>query len=85
MGARLAELVGGICGLLLLSDVDGVARRGEEDGGGARPVGKIVMRVCHELVLPAETLVLELADHPCTSLSALQARWNKRVMLLYSL
>ena len=85
MGARLAELVGGTHGLLLLSDVDGAARRGEEDGGAARPVGKIVVRVCHELVLPAETLVLQLTDLPYTSLSALQARWNKRVMLLYSL
>ena len=48
VGAQLAELVGGTRGLLLLLDVDDAARRGEEDGGAARPVGKIVVRVCHD-------------------------------------
>jgi hypothetical protein len=32
---------------------------------------------CHELVLPVEKLVFTLAWRPCTSLSALQAKWNK--------
>jgi len=43
-------------------------------GIGACVVGVVVVRGCHELVFPAEILFLALARHPCTSLSALQAR-----------
>jgi hypothetical protein len=41
-----------------------------DDGKGVR----VVVRGRHELVLPAEKLVLALARRPCTSLLALQAR-----------
>ena len=45
-----------------------------DDGIGARVVGVVVVRGCHELVFPAEILFLALTRHPYTSLSALQAR-----------
>ena len=43
-------------------------------GIGACVVEVVVVRGCHELAFPAEILFLALARHPCTSLSALQAR-----------
>ena len=39
----------------------------------------------HDEGRPAEKLVRANACRSCTSLLALQARWNKRVILLYSL
>jgi hypothetical protein len=77
----VAEVVGGARGLLL--DGEGAAARlGEGVGTGARPPIEVFVRGCHDVDLPAETLGRVLAHHPCTSLSALQARWNKRVMLV---
>ena len=38
-----------------------------------------------EVVRPAKELACVLVWRPCTSRSAIQARWNKRVMVLYSL
>ena len=49
----------------------------EEDGGGADRFGVVMevdLRCCHDVVLPAKMLDLAPARHPCTSLSALQAR-----------
>jgi hypothetical protein len=54
----------------------GAGRLGEGVGAGVRPVINVVVRCCHGVDFPAETLDLALAHHPCTSLSALQARWN---------
>ena len=78
-----AEIAGLSRGLSL---GDGAAVRAyEEYSAAARPVDGMLERGCVEKFLPAELLVLVLACRPCTSLSALQARWNKRVMLVYSL
>jgi len=69
-----------------LSLGDGAAVRAyEEYSAAARPVDGMLERGCVEKFLLAKMLVFVLARHPCTSLSALQARWNKRVMLVYSL
>jgi hypothetical protein len=38
----------------------------------------------NDVVRPAKELACVLACRPCTSRSALQARWNKRVILVYS-
>jgi hypothetical protein len=58
-------------GAVFVAEFAGVTRGlSLDDGIGVR----VVMRGCHELVLPVEKLVLALARHPCTSLSALQAR-----------
>jgi hypothetical protein len=66
----VAEVVGGACGLSL--DGEGAAARlGEGVGTGARPPIKVFVRDYHDVDLPAETLDLVLARHPCTSLSAL--------------
>ena len=42
-------------------------------------------RGVHDEGRPAEKLVRANACRSCTSRSALQARWNKRVILVYSL
>jgi hypothetical protein len=77
----VAKVVGGARGLSL--DGDGAAARlGEGVGTGAYPPIKVFMRACHDEDLPAETLGLVLTHHTCTSLSALQTRWNKRVTLV---
>jgi hypothetical protein len=74
-------VVGGARGLSL--DGDGAAARlGEGVGTCARPPIEVFMRGCHDVDLPKETLGLVLARRPYTSLSALQTRWNKRVMLV---
>ena len=78
-----AEFVGLSRGLSL--EGGGAVRADDEYGAAARPVDGMLERGCVEKFLPAELLVLVLACLPCTSLSALQARWNKRVMLVYSL
>jgi hypothetical protein len=57
------------------------------DGAGVSPRGGgAAWRADHEEVRPTELLAL-LHDgwRSCTSSSALQARWNKRVIVLYSL
>ena len=57
-----------------------------EEGGGAE--GRVLAEGAHdvhEVVRPTEKLVFAMACGSCTSRSALQARWNKRVMLVYSL
>jgi hypothetical protein len=52
----------------------GDGRLNEGVGAGVRPVMDVVVRCCHGVDFPAETLDLALARRPCTSLSALQAR-----------
>jgi hypothetical protein len=64
---RVAEFVAVAQGFLLLLDVEGAARRGED--GAIRPLLR-----CHELVLPVEKIVFTLAWRPYTSRSALQAK-----------
>jgi hypothetical protein len=77
----VAKVVGGARGLLL--DGEGVAvRLGEGVGTGARPPIEVFVCGCHDVDLPAETLGLVLARRSCTSLLALQARWNKRITLV---
>ena len=78
-----AEFVGLSRGLSL--EGGGAIRADDEYGAAVRPVDGMLERGCVEKFLPAELLVLVLACRPCTSLSALQARWNKRIMLVYSL
>ena len=55
----------------------GAVRAGDEYGAAARLVDGMLERGCVEKFIPAEMLVLVLARRLCTSLSALQARWNK--------
>jgi hypothetical protein len=75
------EVVGGASGLSL--DGEGAAARlGKGVGIGACSPIEVFVRGCHDVDLPAEILGLVLARRPYTSLSALQARWNKRVMLV---
>jgi hypothetical protein len=50
-----------------------VGRLGEGVGAGVRPVMDVVVRCCHGVDFPTETLDLALARRPYTSLSALQA------------
>jgi hypothetical protein len=59
-----------------LSPEDGgdAGRLGEGVGAGVRPVMDVVVRCCHGVDFPAETLDLALARRPYTSLLALQAR-----------
>ena len=53
--------------------------------GGAGAVEVEDARGVHDEGRPAEKLVRANACRSCTSRSALQARWNKRVILVYSL
>ena len=53
--------------------------------GGAGAVEMEDARGVHDKDRPVEKLVNANACRSCTSRSALQARWNKRVILLYSL
>ena len=79
-GVLFADGGGGACFLVsrleLAAEVSGVVvgRVGVED-----------VRGVHDEDRPAEKLVRANACRSCTSRSALQARWNKRVILLYSL
>jgi hypothetical protein len=59
---------------LSLEEGGGAGRLGEGVGASVRPVMDVVVRCCHGVDFPAETLDLALARRPCTSLSALQAR-----------
>jgi hypothetical protein len=78
-----AEFAGLSRGLSL--EGEAAVRGDDEYGAAARTLDGMLERGCVEKLLPAEMLLLVLARRPCTSLSALQARWNKRVMLVYSL
>ena len=76
-GVLLAD--SGCCACFLVSRLE-VALDG---GASAVEVGDA--RGVHDEGRPAEKLVRANACRSCTSRSALQARWNKRVILLYSL
>ena len=79
-GVLLADGGGGACFLVSQMELE------EEVGGVAtgRLEGENV-RGIHDEDRPAEKSVRANACRSCTSCSALQARWNKRVILLYSL
>ena len=76
-GVLLAESGG--CGCFLVSRLE-VA----PDGGDGEVEVEDACSVLDE-GQPVEKLVRANACRSCTSNSALQARWNKRVILLYSL
>ena len=74
----------------LLTDSGGcacflVSRLEVAPDGGDGAVEVEDARGVHDEGRPAEKLVRANACRSCTSRSALQARWNKRVILLYSL
>ena len=73
-GVLLADSGGCACFLLSRLEV------APEGGDGA--VGVDDARGVHDEGRPAEKLVRANACRSCTSRSALQARWNKRVILL---
>ena len=72
---------GGGIGLFATTLSRGVLVDGDVAAGGAMTAGL----EWNDVVRPTEELACVLACHPCTSRSALQARWNKQVILLYSL
>ena len=76
-GALLADSGGCACFL--------VSRLVVAPDGGDGAVQVEDARGVHDEGRPAEKLVHANACRSCTSRSALQARWNKRVILLYSL
>ena len=83
------ELYTGPTGVLL-ADSGGcayflVSRLEVAPDGGAGVVEVEDARGVHDEDRPVEKLVHANACRSCTSRSALQARWNKRVILLYSL
>ena len=77
-GVLLANDGAGAC--FLVSLVELAAETGGADAGGRVEVD--VVRGVHEEVRPSKKLVLANACQSCTSHSALQARWNKRVIVL---
>ena len=83
------ELCAGPTGVLL-ADSGGcacfvVSRLEVAPDGDAGAVEVEDARGVHDENRPAEKLVRANACRSCTSRSALQARWNKRVILVYSL
>jgi hypothetical protein len=69
-----------------LSLEDGAAVRDDDEyDAAARPAEEKLERGCVDRFVAAKMLFLVQARRPCASLSALQARWNKQVMLVYSL
>ena len=83
------ELYTGPTGVLLV-DSGGcacflVSRLEVAPDGGDGEVEVEDARGVHDEGRPAEKLVRANACRSCTSRSALQARWNKRVILVYSL
>ena len=83
------ELCAGPVGALLV-DTGGfacfiVSRLEAAPDGGAGLVEVEDACGVHDEGRPAKKLVCANACRSCTSCSALQARWNKRVILLYSL
>ena len=79
-GALLAD--NGGCAYFLVARLEVAAHGG---AGAAECVEVEDPRDVHDEGRPAEKLVRANACRSCTSRSALQARWNKRVMLVYSL
>ena len=79
-GVFLAYGGGGAC--FLVSRLELAA---EVSGAAVGCVGVEDVRSVHDEGQPAEKLVRANACRSCTSRSALQARWNKPVILLYSL
>ena len=79
-GVLLAGGGGGACFL-----VSRLELAPEVSGASVGRVGVEDVRGVHDEDRPAEKLVHANACRSCTSRSALQARWNKRVILLYSL
>ena len=77
VGALLADSGG--CAYFLVSRLE-VA-----PNGGAGAVEVEDAHGVHDEGRPAEKLVRANACRSCTSCLALQARWNKRVILVYSL
>ena len=76
--------------VVLLADSGGcacflVSRLEVAADGGAGAVEVEDAHDVHDEGRPAEKLVHANACRSCTSRSALQARWNKRVILVYSL
>ena len=76
-GALLADSGGCVCFLVSRLEVAPDGAVGAVEIKDARGV--------HDEDRPAEKLVRANACRSCTSRSTLQARWNKRVILLYSL
>ena len=76
-GVVLADSGG--CACFLVSRLEVAA------DGGAGAVKVEDARGVYDESRPADKLVRANACRSCTSRSALQARWNKRVILLYSL
>jgi hypothetical protein len=66
----------------MLDGEGAAAQLGEGVGTYARPPIEVFVRGCHGVDLPAEILGLVLAHHPCTSLPAVQVRWNKQLTLV---
>ena len=83
------ELYGGPAGSLLANNGGCacflVSRLEVAPDGGVGEVEVDDARGVHEEGRPAEKLVRANACRSCISRSALQARWNKRVILVYSL
>ena len=77
VGVLLADSGGSAC--FLVSRLEVVA------DGGAGVVEVEDARGVHDESRPAEKLVRANACRSCTSRSTLQARWNKQVILVYSL
>ena len=72
----------GGCACFLVSQLEVAAEGG---GGAAECVEVEDARDVHDEGRPAEKLVHANACRSYTSRSALQARWNKQVILVYSL
>ena len=68
-----ADLMAEFVGATRVLSLEGGGSADRLGGGGARPVKEVVVR-CNDADLPALMLDLALACHPCTSLSALQAK-----------
>ena len=79
-GVPLLEAGGGTCFLVSLLEL-----AAEVSGAVVGRVEVDDVRGVHDEAQPAEKIVLAIACRSCTSRSALQARWNKRVIVLYSL
>jgi hypothetical protein len=57
----------------------------DDDGAAGGDTTTIVGAECDDMVRPTKVLACVLACRPYTSRSVLQARWNKRVIIVYSL
>ena len=79
-GVLLADSGGCACFL-----VSWLAVAADGGAGAAERVEVEDARGVHDEGRPVEKLVRANAYRSCTSRSALQARWNKRVILVYSL